>query len=127
MSPLNPKGGGLSRRAVTIGGGIAAALGIAALGVTVPGLMSRHYKQTPYDDLLAQLGDRNAAMIVGKAARAPAAKPQELADMLRPRLERRNLTEVSRADVAEGKLAEVRGWVMPETVVMLSTLAALES
>ena len=44
MSDLNR---GFSRRAVTIGGGIAAALGIAALGVTVPGLLHKRYRHTP--------------------------------------------------------------------------------
>jgi hypothetical protein len=123
MSELNR---GFSRRTV-IGGGVAAALGITALAVTVPGLLRKRYRQTPYDDLLGRLVDRDAAVIVGKAARAGSAKPQEIADELRQRIGQRTLIEVSRADIAQGELAEVHGWVLPKTVVMLSTLAALES
>ncbi len=50
---------GYSRRSVAVGGGIAAALGLTALGITMPRLFGRRYPQTPYDDLLAQLIDRD--------------------------------------------------------------------
>lgn len=126
---------GFSRRAVTVGGGIAAALGLTALGVTVPRLFGHHYRKTPYDDLLAQLVDRDAAAKVGRAALGQdAAQPgmvmpwqlstRTIVKALRARLERRTLAEVTNAELAEGALVEVRGWVMPSTLVMLSVLAA---
>ncbi|HJW42279.1 MAG TPA: hypothetical protein VJ476_13775 [Rhizomicrobium sp.] len=128
---------GPSRRAVTIGGGIAAALGIAALGITVPRLFGRHYRRTPYDDLLSLLIDREAAKRVGQAAIETAAAhsfegvlrpdPAGLAKALRQRMERRTLAEVTNSDLAQGSLLEVKGWVLPETLVMLSVLAARES
>jgi len=120
---------GYSRRAVTVGGGIAAALGIAALGITVPRLFGRHYRRTPYDDLFAQLIDRDEAVKVGIAALA-AARPitaAKLAREIRQRLDQRSLQVAVNSDLAEGKLAEVKGWVLPETVVLLSMLAALEN
>ncbi|HXC55117.1 MAG TPA: hypothetical protein VNU97_07470 [Rhizomicrobium sp.] len=138
MSGPSDKERGFSRRAVAIGGGIAAALGIGALGLTVPRLLGRHYRQSRYDDLLAQLVDREAAVRVGQAAiatiksSARSAPPQgpdqkALAKVLRQRLERRTLAEVTDSDLAQGFLVEVQGWVMPITLVMLCMLAALES
>ncbi len=114
---------------MTVGGGIAAALGIAALGITVPRLFGHRYRRTPYDDLFAQLVDRGEAAKVGSAAldsmgRVPAAK---VAKEVRQRLDQRTLLEAVNSDLAEGKLAEVHGWVLPETLVLLCALAALES
>ena len=125
-------GKGPSRRAVTIGGGVAAALGITALGISVPRLFGRHYRSTPYDDLFAQLVDRGEAVKVGAAMlpRLPegAGRPRTggLARDIRQRLERRTLLEVTNSDLAEGKLLEVEGWVLPETLVLLCVLAAME-
>ncbi len=118
-----------SRRSVTIGGGIAAALGITALGITVPRLFGRHYRKTPYDDLLALLVDRDAAVKVGAAARAQGAPvaAAKLAKEVQQRLDRRALAVAVNADLAESRLAEVKGWVLPETLVLLCELAALES
>ncbi|MEI9989246.1 MAG: hypothetical protein WDM86_04335 [Rhizomicrobium sp.] len=120
---------GYSRRAVTVGGGIAAALGLAALGITVPRLFGRHYRKTPYDDLFAQLVDRDAAVKVGAAARAQGAPvaAARLAKEVQQRLDRRALAVAVNADLAESRLAEVKGWVLPETLVLLCELAALES
>jgi len=129
-------GPGYSRRAVAIGGGIAAALGLTALGVTVPRLLHRH-RATPYDDLLDQLVDREAAVKLGKIAYAKMGAMSGLLDLtpkapvlareLRQRLERRTLAEVTRSDLAMGRLMEIKGWVLPETMVLLSVLAALET
>jgi hypothetical protein len=124
---------GSSRRAVTIGGGIAAALGIAALGITVPRLFGRHYRRTPYDDLLSLLIDREAAIRVGQVAAKTASDgvlhpdAAGLAKALRQRMERRTLAEVTNSDLAQAMVLEVKGWVLPQTLVMLSVLAALES
>lgn len=116
-----------SRRSVAIGGGIAAALGIAALGITVPRLFGRHYRKTPYDDLFAQLIDRDAATKVGEAALETFKPGSGLPRELRQRFERRTLGEVANADLAEGKLMEVKGWVLPESVALLCVLAAQNS
>lgn len=120
---------GFSRRAVTVGGGIAAALGIAALGITVPRLFRRHYPRTPYDDLLVQLIDRDEAVKVGQWVAdqlhaPPRLGPKALAKTLRSRMERRTLAEVTNSDLAQGRLSEVKGWVLPETLVLLCLLAA---
>lgn len=120
--------GGFSRRAVAIGGGIAAALGITALGVTVPRLLGRHYRHSAYDDLLAQLTDREAAARVGRAVLEGGVTrdAKTLGRDLRQRFERRNLGEVTDSDLAQGKLMEARGWVLPESLALLCALAAEE-
>jgi hypothetical protein len=121
-------GPGYSRRAVAVGGSIAAALGLTALGVTVPRLLGHRYRRTPYDDLLAQLVDRDAAVKLGKEARVlgPHGIP-DLPNGLRQRLKGRTLADVTREDLAKGLVVEVKGWVLPVTLVLLSMLAAQES
>jgi hypothetical protein len=118
-----------SRRAVAIGGGIAAALGLTALGVSVPRLFGHRYRSTPYDDLFAQLIDRDAAVRIGKQALSDGhtVHAKALAKDLRQRLERRSLADVTRSDLALGRLIEIKGWVLPETLALLSMLAAKES
>lgn len=120
---------GFSRRAVAIGGGIAAALGITALGVTVPRLLGRRYRQSAYDDLFAQLVDREAAVRVGRSvlARGTAFNIKAVGRDLRQRLERRTLHEVTDSDLAQSSLTEVEGWVLPSTLALLCALAAEES
>ena len=126
-----------SRRSVAIGGGIAVALGLTALGVSLPKLLGHRYRPTPYDDLLARLVDRDAAAKLGKVACDEQAamsgggdftpKAPAIARELRKRMERRTLAEVTRSDLAQGSLHEVKGWVLPDTLVRLSMLASLES
>ncbi|HEY0302414.1 MAG TPA: hypothetical protein VGC36_13800 [Rhizomicrobium sp.] len=115
--------GGFSRRAVTVGGGIAAALGLAAIGVSVPRLFGKHYEKTPYDDLLGKLIDRETAARLGHGADAPA-DVKTLAATLRQRLDHRTLAQATQSDVAAGRLAEVKGWVLPQTLTQLCVLAA---
>jgi hypothetical protein len=127
-------GPGYSRRAVAVGGGIAAALGLTALGVTMPRLLGHRYRRTPYDDLLAQLVDREAAVRLGQGvdeqiasypnidSRLP--EPAEMAKGLREYMRGRSLADVTKTELAQGKLIEVKGWVLPETLVLLSLLAA---
>ena len=134
MSGSSQKNGGFSRRAVTIGGSIAAALGIAALGVSVPRWLAKNYAKSRYDDLFALLMDRESAVKVGHAAietmetnGGPNHYPPDyagLANDLRHRLSRRTLADVTASDLAEDKLLEVQGWVLPQTLVLLSVLAA---
>jgi len=117
----------ISRRTVVAGGGVAATLFAVALGLTLPKLFGRRYAPTPYDDLLAQLVDRDEAARVGAAVRIaePGFNAKAVARELRQRFEQRNLAEVSDADIREGRLAEVNGWVLPESLAQLCTFAAL--
>jgi hypothetical protein len=104
--------------------------GVAAVGAAVAAglyrftdLFVKHYAPTPYDDLLARLVDREQAARLGaKVAAAPDAKT--LAARLRARLGPKDLAATAGADVAAGRVAEVDGWVLPESVALLSALAA---
>ena len=115
----------ISRRTMVAGGGIAAALGATALGLTLPRWLGRRYAPTPYDDLLEALVDRDEAARVGTVARAslPTFSARAAARELRQRFEQRNLVEVVDADIKQGRMAEVGGWVLPDSLAQLCTLA----
>jgi hypothetical protein len=86
-------------------------------------LFVKHYPPTPYDDVLAALVDREEAARLGAlVGNAPA--PDVLAARLRDSLKPNGLAGAVRADIAAGRLAEVGGWVVPESVAQLSALAA---
>jgi hypothetical protein len=118
----------LSRRTMVVGGGVAAALFAAAFGLTLPRLLARRYAPTPYDDLLAALVDREQATRLGAVAHAaePAFNPRAAARELRQRLERRTLAEVIDSDIRENRVAEIGGWVVPESLAQLCLLAAVK-
>jgi hypothetical protein len=116
----------LSRRTMVAGGGIAAALGATALGLTLPRWPGRRYAPTPYDDLLATLVDRDQAARLGIVARAAlhSFSARAAARELRQRFEQRDLAEVIDADIREGRIAEIGGWLLPDSLAQLCTLAA---
>jgi hypothetical protein len=116
----------LSRRTMVAGGGIAAALGAIAVGLTLPRWFGPRYAPSPYDDLMGALVDREQAARLGFAARAalPHFSARAAARELRQRFEQRNLAEVLDADIREGRIAEVGGWLLPDSLAQLCTLAA---
>jgi hypothetical protein len=91
-----------------------------------PRLFRRHYKPTPYDDLLTQLDDRDRAAAVGRAYRAaePGFSPPAAANALRARIGHDALADAIRLDLSAGRIAIVQGWVLPESLVLLCGLAA---
>jgi hypothetical protein len=117
----------LSRRTLLAGGVAAVALGAAALVAwQAPALLSPRYAPTPFDDLLSRLPDRDNARRLGAAvlagqksfdARATAAR-------LRTRIGDSSLGDTVTADLNQGRLAEIHGWVLPETLTSLCALAA---
>ena len=86
-------------------------------------LFVTHYAPTPYDDVLATLIDREQAARFG-ASVPTALDAGGLAAKLRPMLKSGGLTAAVRADIAADRLIEVDGWVVPESVALLSALAA---
>ena len=119
---MNDNSSRFTRRSVAIGGGIAVALGLAAVGVNAP----RWFRaKTAYDDLLAKLIDRDAAETVGHAVIGSATlDTREVAADLRQRIGTRSLAEVAKEDLAQNRLIEARGWVLPQTVGLLCVVAA---
>jgi len=104
--------------------------GVAAAGAALTAglyrftdLFMKHYPPTPYDDVLAALADRALAARIGAlVAGAPA--PAALAAQLRALLKPDGLAGAVRSDLAADRLVEVGGWLMPQSVALLSALAA---
>ncbi len=115
----------ISRRPVL--SGILAALGIAVAGgvaYEAPRFSLRRYKPSPFDDLLAQLPDRESAGRVGAAviAETPDLNAEQRARALR--LAAMPLADAMAADLTENRVIEVRGWILPQTLADLCALAA---
>ncbi|MBV9043765.1 MAG: hypothetical protein JO294_01460, partial [Alphaproteobacteria bacterium] len=91
--------------------------------VTGPHLFG--YRKTPYDDLLGHLTDRDAAATVGRAVIGTTAlAPHETATALRKRFTNgASLATVIAADLAGARLAEAKGWVLPDSLAQLCALA----
>jgi len=119
---MSGSGRNYTRRSVAIGGGVAVALGLAAIGINAP----RWFRaKTAYDDLLNKLIDRDAAETVGHAMIGTASfDTRQVADDLRKRFGARTLADVAKEDIAQNRLVEAKGWVMPETVGLLCVVAA---
>jgi hypothetical protein len=115
----------LSRRTLIAGGLAVIGLGAAALlAWRAPALLSPRYAPTPYDDLLSRLPDRDNAKRLGKAAISHSFDARATAAQLRARMGSNSLGDAMTADLAQGRLAEVHGWVLPETLTSLCALAA---
>lgn len=104
--------------------GVVAAGAVLAAGLyRFTNLFVRHYPPTPYDDLLGQLTDRGQAARLGARVQGTS-DAQSQAARLRASMQGRSLTDAATADIAAGRMVEVDGWVLPQTVVWLSALAA---
>jgi hypothetical protein len=117
----------ISRRPVL--SGILAALGIALVGsfaYEAPRWSRHRYKPSPYDDLLEKLPERDNAGRIGAAfiAETPGFNAESTARALRTKLAAISLAEAMSADLAQDRLVEVRGWVLPGTLSDLCALAA---
>jgi hypothetical protein len=111
------------KRRTLIASVAAAGAAVAAGLYRFTDLFVKHYPPTPYDDVLASLVDREEAARLGAlVGNAPA--PAVLAARLRSILKPNGLAAAVQSDIAAGRLAEVNGWVVPESVALLSALAA---
>ena len=111
------------RRRGLIAGVAAAGAAVAAGLYRFTDLFVKHYPPTPYDDVLAALADREQAARFG-ASVPGTTDANGLAEKLRPVLKSGGLGEAADADIAADRLVEVGGWVVPESVALLSALAA---
>jgi hypothetical protein len=86
-------------------------------------LFGPHYPPTPYDDLLNQIADREAARVFGQAAlkTMPNRDAANLARLLRGQ---GTLAALAESDPAKARVTEVSGWVVPESVARYAALAA---
>lgn len=107
---------------------VAAAVLVAAAAVSAglyrfTDLFVKHYAPTPYDDLLMRLTDRGEAAKLGAQLTGSFDLASQSA-RLRDRFRKQDLATAASADIAAGHLVEVGGWVLPETVALLSALAS---
>ena len=109
--------------------GLAVAAGLAVVGAALfeaPKLLAPRHPSSPYDDLLAQLPDRDNAARIG-AAYLSAHRSFDAAGTardLRQQFASRPLAAVLENDLSEAHMAEAHGWVLPETLLALCALAS---
>jgi hypothetical protein len=111
------------RTTLAIGaGGLVAAVG----GYEGWRLLRKRYPPTPYDDLLSQLSDREAARELGRAFLSQHGKftLPHAASALRARIGTKPLPAVLASEIAAGELIEAGHWLVPETLAGLCALAA---
>lgn len=116
-----------ARRPLLAGLLATAGLAIAGLGVIeAPRFFAPRYPPTPYDDLFARLPDRDAAVRLGAAylSRQRSFDVRRTARTLRQRFSETSLSLALDADLAQSRLVETHGWILPETLVLLCALTA---
>jgi hypothetical protein len=113
----------MKRRTILVGLGAAAVAAGGAVWTLRP--FRKQYPPTPYDDVLSQLDDRDWAAKFGVAALAamPDFTPVNGAARLRPLLHRDSLRLVALRDAEAGRLVDVGGWLVPESVAVIAALA----
>lgn len=111
------------KRRTIITGTAGAGVVLAASLYRFTDLFVKHYPPTPYDDLLGQLTDREQAAKLGLRV-SGAFDATDQAVRLRAALTGRSLADAANADIAAGRMVEVQGWILPQTVASLSALAA---
>jgi hypothetical protein len=115
-----------SRRSVLLATAGAGVLAAAALGYEAVRLLAPRHPPSPFDDLLALLSDRDAAAQVGLAylSEHPHFDSANAVHLLRKEIRAQPLASVLQADIAQARLVEAGHWLMPETLALLSALAA---
>ena len=132
MSAVND--GGLKTRIARrpVLASLCALLGLGIAGTLIyegPRLLERRYPRTKYDDLLDQLPDRESAAKLGHAVLAgePRFDAKRAADALRHGAGHGSLSRALAADVVQGRMVEVQGWVLPDSLVLVAAIAAKTS
>lgn len=110
----------MKRRTLLMGTGVAAIAAAAGL-YRFTDTFVKHYPPTPYDDMLDQLADRAPARRLGKLVQTDTA---QAATRLRRALEGQNLRRAVQADITSGRLVEVAGWQLPQSVADIAVIAA---
>jgi len=111
----------MNRRAL-IAGLAAAGAAVAAGLYRFTDVFVKHHPATPFDDLLTHLRDRDQAKRLGALVQGTP-DANALAAQLRSKMPG-GLTASAKADIAAGRLVEVEGWLLPQSVVLLAALAA---
>jgi len=113
----------VSRRRVAFGVGALALLG-GGFALNYRRIVGPWYPPTPYDDLLDQIVDRRPAATLGKMASRTLPHADAAALAARLRKPGFALAERARDDAGAGRVVEVGGWIVPESVALYAALAA---
>jgi hypothetical protein len=113
----------MKRRTLLLGSGAALVAAGGAAWVMKP--FRKQYPPSPYDDILAKVDDREWAAKFGVLALAamPDFTANNGAARLRPLLNRGSLSQVAMRDAEAGRLMEIHGWLVPESIVLMAALA----
>jgi hypothetical protein len=106
---------------------LGATAGVAAIGgVAYEGVQLWDGPAGPYGDLLASLGHREQAVLIGKAVLSdmPKFRAVEAAKDLRRALNSSSLPALLTADAGAGRIVEAQGWVLPETLARACAVVA---
>lgn len=112
----------VSRRGFAFGAMALAVLGAA--GLNYRRILGPWYPPTPYDDLLHQIVDRRPAAILGHVRLKSMFDfnvETFAAELRQPGFA---LAQRARSDAAAGRVTEVGGWIVPQTVLAYAMLAA---
>jgi hypothetical protein len=109
--------------------GLAGLVGLGAAGGIGFALLSGHgeeHRPGAYDDLVSKIHDHGGAEVVGEAVIGdlPDFNAAATAHALRKSIGKRPIADVTMADLADARLAEATGWVLPESVALICALAA---
>ena len=113
----------MKRRGFLLGAAVAVVAAAGGAAAWRFHLFGRHYPPTPYDDLLHQITDREPAAIFGQAALRTMGNA-DAASLARTLRGQAGLATLAASDPANGHVAEVSGWVVPESVARYAALAA---
>jgi CRISPR/Cas system CMR subunit Cmr4 (Cas7 group RAMP superfamily) len=111
------------KRRNMIAGVVAAGAAVTAGLYRFTDLFVKHYPASPYDDVLVHLTDREQAARLGAHVTGPFDIKSQ-ATRLRLMFQGQTFASAATADIATGRMVEVSGWLLPQTVVALSVLAA---
>jgi hypothetical protein len=113
----------MKRRSMLAGAGALIAVAAGVAWTVKP--FRKHYAPTPYDDLLSKLDDRDWAARFGAAAQRalPDYRPQAAAVRLHGLVGSGTLQTAALRDAGAGRLVEVQGWLVPESVALIAALA----
>jgi hypothetical protein len=115
------------RRPLLIALGAVLGLGVVGGGLFEASLFGQRFHSAKgYEDLLSGLGDREAVNRLGDAVlgEAETFEASRIAHELRKHIAHRPLVTVLADDLAEDRVVETKGWVLPETLALLCGLSA---
>jgi hypothetical protein len=116
----------MKRRMLLLGSGAVLATAAGGAAAWKFRLFGPHYPPTPYDDILDRLSNREWAQKFGAQALTtmPDFTPDAAAARLRTLLGNDTLEAAASKDAQAGRVTEAAKWLVPESVALISALAA---